>query len=52
VLAWYVLNSLVGNHDHAGGMIRGATYDRMGSKAKGPFDLGKMYDDKLAKVRH
>lgn len=49
VLAWFVLNSLVGNHDHAGGMIRGATYDRMGSKAKGPFDLGKMYDDKLAK---
>jgi tetrathionate reductase subunit A len=46
VLAWYTLNCLVGNPDHVGGMIKGTTYDRMGSKAKGPFDLGKMYDSK------
>jgi tetrathionate reductase subunit A len=46
VLAWYTLNCLAGNPDHLGGMIKGTTYDRMGSKAKGPFDLGKMYDAK------
>jgi tetrathionate reductase subunit A len=49
VLAWYALNCLVGNVDHAGGMIRGATYDRMGSRAKGPFELGKMIEAKAVK---
>lgn len=49
VTAWYTLNCLVGNVDHAGGMIKATTYDRMGSKAKGPFDLGKMYDGKNVK---
>ncbi len=46
VLAWYTLNCLVGNPDHLGGMIKGTTYDRMGAKAKGPFDLAKLYDGK------
>jgi tetrathionate reductase subunit A len=46
VLAWYVLNCLVGNPDHQGGMIKGTTYDRMGSRAKGPFNLSQMYDSK------
>lgn len=46
VLAWYTLNCLIGNPDHLGGMIKGTTYDRLGSKAKGPFDLGKMEDSK------
>jgi tetrathionate reductase subunit A len=46
VLAWYTLNCLVGNPDHLGGMIKGTTYDRLGSKAKGPFELGKMIDSK------
>jgi tetrathionate reductase subunit A len=34
VMAWYVLNCLIGNVDHAGGMIRGGTYDRMGARPK------------------
>ncbi len=46
VIAWYAVNCLVGNVDHAGGMIYGTTYDRMGSKAKGPFTISQMYDSK------
>jgi tetrathionate reductase subunit A len=46
VLAWYTLNCLVGNPDHLGGMIKGTTCDRMGSKAKGPFNLSQMYNSK------
>jgi tetrathionate reductase subunit A len=46
VLSWYTLNCLVGNPDHVGGMIKGTTYDRMGAKAKGPFELDKMQDSK------
>ncbi|MFW6097357.1 MAG: molybdopterin-dependent oxidoreductase, partial [Chloroflexota bacterium] len=49
VMAWYTLNCLVGNVDHAGGMIKASTYDRMGSKAKDPFDLGSMTNGKNAK---
>ncbi|MGQ9803899.1 MAG: molybdopterin-dependent oxidoreductase [Anaerolineae bacterium] len=42
VISWFTLPLLIGNYDWAGGMIKVATYDYMGSKAKGPFDLGKM----------
>lgn len=49
VMAWYTLNCLIGNVDHAGGMIKATTYDRLGSKAKGPFDLGKMSNGKNVK---
>ncbi len=42
VVAWFTLNLLIGNYDWAGGMIKATTYDYRGSKAKGPFDLGKM----------
>lgn len=50
VLAWYTVNSLIGNPDHVGGMIKGTTYDYLGSKAKGPFDFSKMYNAKNAKL--
>lgn len=42
VVAWFTLSLLIGNYDWAGGMIKATTYDYLGSKAKGPFDLGKM----------
>jgi len=45
-LAWYTLNCLIGNVDHVGGMITGSTYDRMGAKANGPFNLAKMTNGK------
>ncbi len=46
VIAWYTLNCLVGNVDHAGGMIKGTSYDYSGAKAEGPFILGKLYNGK------
>ena len=49
VLAWYTVNCLVGNPDHVGGMIIASTYDYLGSKAKGPFVIGSMYDKKNVK---
>ncbi|MEM1544681.1 MAG: molybdopterin-dependent oxidoreductase, partial [Candidatus Bathyarchaeia archaeon] len=42
VVAWFTLNLLIGNYDWAGGMIKATTYDYLGAKAKGPFELGKM----------
>ncbi|MBC7227773.1 MAG: molybdopterin-dependent oxidoreductase [Thermoflexales bacterium] len=42
VVAWFTLSLLIGNYDWAGGMIKATTYDYLGSKAKGPFDLGTM----------
>jgi len=50
VLAWYTVNSLIGNPDHVGGMIKGTTYDYLGSKAKGPFEFSKMYNAKNGKL--
>lgn len=49
VLAWYTVNSLIGNPDHVGGMIKGTTFDYLGSKAKGPFEFSKLYDKKNTK---
>jgi tetrathionate reductase subunit A len=49
VMAWYTLNCLVGNVDHAGGMIKGTTYQYSGDKAQGPFILGKMTNGKNVK---
>jgi tetrathionate reductase subunit A len=49
VMAWFTLNCLIGNVDHAGGMIKGTTYQYTGAKAKGPFELGKMTNGKNAK---
>ncbi|MFN3374770.1 MAG: molybdopterin oxidoreductase, partial [Chloroflexus sp.] len=40
--AFYTLNALIGNFDHRGGLIKPTTYDRLGSKAKGPFLIEKM----------
>jgi tetrathionate reductase subunit A len=45
-LAWYTLNALIGNYDHKGGLVKLTLYDRMGSKAKGPFDIGKLNNGK------
>ncbi|MCF7634551.1 MAG: molybdopterin oxidoreductase [Dehalococcoides mccartyi] len=41
-LAWWNLNMLIGNYDWQGGMLKGSAYDISGSKAGGPFNLGKM----------
>ncbi len=40
--AWFPPPLLIGSYDWAGGMIKATTYDFMGAKAKGPFELGKM----------
>lgn len=40
--AFYTLNSLIGNFDHRGGMIKATTYDRLAAKAGGPFQTDKM----------
>ncbi len=40
VLAWYTLNALVGNYDHAGGLIKATTYKFDGSKKGQPFAIG------------
>jgi anaerobic selenocysteine-containing dehydrogenase len=39
VLAWYTLNALIGNYDHAGGLIKASTYKADGSAAGQPFSL-------------
>ncbi|MEO6060268.1 MAG: molybdopterin dinucleotide binding domain-containing protein, partial [Candidatus Limnocylindria bacterium] len=39
VLAWYTLNALLGNFDHAGGLIKLTTYKADGSKKGQPFSL-------------
>jgi anaerobic selenocysteine-containing dehydrogenase len=39
VLAWYTLNALLGNYDHAGGLIKLSTYKADGSKKGQPFDI-------------
>ncbi len=41
VMAWYTLNALLGNFDHAGGLIKATTYKADGSKAGQPFDVKK-----------
>jgi tetrathionate reductase subunit A len=47
-MAWYTLNSLIGNPDHKGGMIKLSVYDRMGGKPGQPFQLGKLTNGKAA----
>jgi anaerobic selenocysteine-containing dehydrogenase len=39
VLAWYTLNALLGNYDHAGGLIKATTYKADGSKKGQPYSL-------------
>ncbi len=41
VLAWYTLNALIGNFDHAGGLIKGSTYSATGSKPGQPFKISQ-----------
>jgi len=41
-LAWFSLALLVGNFDWRGGQTWPSTYDILGARAEGPFDLGKM----------
>jgi anaerobic selenocysteine-containing dehydrogenase len=38
-LAFNALNLLIGNYDWRGGMVKAATYDASGARAKGPFDF-------------
>ncbi|GAB4473197.1 MAG: molybdopterin-dependent oxidoreductase [Anaerolineae bacterium] len=44
VLAWYTLNALIGNYDHAGGLIKASTYRYDGSKAGQPFLISTTND--------
>lgn len=39
VFAWYTLNALIGNFDHAGGLIKATTYKADGSKAGQPYQI-------------
>lgn len=39
VYAWYTLNALIGNYDHAGGLIKASTYRFDGSKKGQPYDI-------------
>ncbi|MBI5845397.1 MAG: molybdopterin-dependent oxidoreductase [Deltaproteobacteria bacterium] len=41
VLAYMVLNTLIGNHDWMGGLSKATTFDIAGEKEGKPFDLGK-----------
>ncbi len=49
-LSWYTLNSLIGNHDHKGGMIKLSTYDKSGGKPGQPFPLAKLSNGKSVPV--
>jgi anaerobic selenocysteine-containing dehydrogenase len=42
VFAWFALATLIGNYDWKGGQVTTSTYDVVGAKADGPFNLGKM----------
>lgn len=56
VLAWYTLNALLGNFDHAGGLVKASTYKADGSKAGQPFDVyaadGSMSPFGTSIIRH
>jgi anaerobic selenocysteine-containing dehydrogenase len=56
VLAWYTLNALLGNFDHAGGLVKASTYKADGSKAGQPFDIyadnGRMSPFGTSIIRH
>ena len=41
VLAWMMVNILIGNHDWMGGLAKATTFDIMGEREGKPFDLGK-----------
>jgi anaerobic selenocysteine-containing dehydrogenase len=45
-LSWYTINALIGNYDHVGGMIKLATYDRLGGKTGQPFPIAKLANSK------
>jgi tetrathionate reductase subunit A len=42
VFAWYTLNALIGNFDHAGGLIKGSTYKADGSAKGQPFRISTL----------
>jgi tetrathionate reductase subunit A len=46
VLAWMVVNTLIGNHDWMGGLSKATTYDITGEKIEKPFNMGK-HDRKI-----
>lgn len=56
VYAWYTLNALIGNYDHAGGLIKASTYSANGSKKGQPYDIsktnGKMAPFGTSIIRH
>ena len=57
VIAWNSVNLLLGNFDWKGGFVRVSTYDTVGSKADGPFNISKLTPNKanpfgLSIIRH
>ena len=57
VIAWNSLNLLLGNFDWKGGFVRVSTYDAVGGKADGPFNLSKLTPNKhnpfgISIIRH
>jgi anaerobic selenocysteine-containing dehydrogenase len=42
VLAWMIVNILIGNHDWQGGLVKATTYNIAGGKEGMPFDSGSM----------
>lgn len=46
VLAWMVVNTLIGNHDWMGGLSKATTWDIFGEKIEKPFNLGN-HDGKI-----
>lgn len=48
VVAWFTLNTLIGNYDFAGGMIKLSAYDAAGGKKGQPFPLAALSNGKQA----
>lgn len=56
VLAWMLVNVLIGNHDYAGGLSKATTFDIIGDKEGKPFDTskqsGKLKNFGISIIRH
>ncbi len=44
--AWNVVNLLIGNYDYKSGLVKAATYNRMGAVKGQPFPIGDMWGSK------
>jgi len=55
VVTWMMVNVLIGNHDHIGGLCKATTYNTKGDKEGMPFDTGKGKKIKpwgISSIRH